>query len=79
MTNHQTPASGQGKEGLTMKFQKPNKIITLKEMQRMNKVELISHIHKFERLSYEGIYLSKSTLMDILNFNLNRYLFAFYY
>ena len=62
-----------------MQFKKPNKIITLKEMQRMNTTELISHIRKFERLSYNGIYLSKSTLMDILNFNLNRYLFAFYY
>ena len=62
-----------------MKFRKPNKIITLKEMQRMNKSELINHIHKFERLSYEGIYYSKNTLMDILNFNLNYYVFAFYY
>ena len=62
-----------------MRFKKPNKIISLKEMRKMNKSELISHIRKFERLPDEGIYHNKSTLMDILNVNLNRYLFAFYF
>jgi len=62
-----------------MKFKKLNKIISIQEMQRMTRQELIAHIRKFERLSYDGLYIDKITLMDILNFNLNRYSFAFYF
>lgn len=62
-----------------MQFAKPNKVISLRKMQRMTRKELIDHIAKFERLPYDGIFIDKLALMDILNFNLNRYLFAFYF
>jgi len=64
-----------------MKFSKPNPIITLKEMDRMTNAELIGHIRKFEPLWLADIpsYYDKGALMDILNFNLNRYAFAFYF
>ena len=62
-----------------MNFTKRNHIISIKEMQRMTRKEIICHIHKFERLPDNGIFIDKITLMDILNFNLNRYSFAFYF
>ena len=59
-----------------MNFNKPNPLISIKKMQRLNKSEIIDKINEYEKMKNIGglppdLYYDKSTLMDILNYHIN--------